>query len=992
MLNRHNCSYGVLAALILLPTAVHAQTAPAPASAGAQEAPPMPDATTGVTEGDIIVTAQRQSQGLQKVPIAVSAFTAETLTQQQIVNPLALQQTLPSVTFTKTNFSGGSFTIRGIGDLCVGVTCDQATAAHVNDMPLQDTRMFDAEFFDMERIEVLRGPQGTLFGRNATSGVVNFITARPGFAAIGAAGEVEYGNFDSKRVRGMLNLPLSDTIAVRVAGTYLNRDGFTRNRFDGRDIDGRDLYGVRGTVSWQPGASTRIDVMAYYSRENDDRARVQKQLCHRDPTGILGCLPDRLGNDVPNGNALINTIATSREFLSLAAPPLVPFALGSVYGSDPNLGLSNPADPRTVDVDVAPTYRATEQQYVMKLRQDLGRIALTVTGGYSSDTLASTADLYLSTQRPLAGNAGLVALDTLARPGSPYAFLGAVRSRLIPNGAGGNVCQSALDPSGVGLFGGRSVGCTPQSLDYERVSRSTRTYSAEVHVDSDWEGVFNFLAGAIYFDSKTRNSFYGFGSFGLDYASGLLGSAATAATPGVAGNSYLISPFFNNLGELFTLKSYGLFGETYWSFGDGFKLTLGARYNHDEKYLGARTTILSVVAPIGAQRIQDGYNFTSVDFDPSLAGIQPLAVNRARFGRVTGRAVLEYQLTSRNMLYASYARGYKSGGINPPAPPEVNVGATFAPESVDAFEIGSKNSMLGGQLRLNLTGLLLSLPQSPARPHGRADRDQRQSQRRHLWRGAGGDRHAGSAVRRQHQCQLPAKQGAGRHVLPRCPRSLGRAQRRRRHQGPEQRLQLRGRGPQRRDARHGQRLRRRGQRRARPRRPRRHPRPDRDGRLWRLLGPRHAIGGHRRAGRGAGRGRAGQHPRAQPAAGAALQGVGRRAISHPGRIGRCRDRPARRSGLYQRTLHLGVQRPRRPGQRLCDRQRAGAAQPRGRTLLSARLRPQPHQQQRDHRPVSGRPVAGPVHQRLHAGTPPVRHRRRVQILGSEVVKRQIRVA
>ena len=706
MLNRHNCSYGVLAALILLPAAVQAQTAPvpAPASAGAQDAPPTPDATTGITEGDIIVTAQRQSQGLQKVPIAVSAFTAEALTQQQIVNPLALQQTLPSVTFTKTNFSGGSFTIRGIGDLCVGVTCDQATAAHVNDMPLQDTRMFDAEFFDLERIEVLRGPQGTLFGRNATSGVVNFITARPNFTAVGAAGEVEYGNFDSKRVRGMVNLPLSDTIAVRVAGTYLKRDGFTRNLFDGRDIDGRDLYGVRGTVSWQPGANTRIDVMAYYSHEKDDRARVQKQLCHRDPTGILGCLPDRLGNDVPNGNALINTIATSREFLTLAAPPLVPFALGSVYGGDPNLGLSNPADPRTVDADVPPTYRATEQQYMMKLRQDLGRIALTVTGGYSSDTLASTADLYLSTQRPLAGNAGLVALDTLARPGSPYAFLGAVRSRLIPNGAGGNVCQSALDPSGVGLFGGRSIGCTPQSLDYERVSRNSRTYSAEVHVDSAFDGPFNFLAGAIYFDSNTKNSFYSFGSFGLDYASGLLGSAATATTPGVAGNSYLISPFFNNLGELFTLKSYGVFGETYWSFGDGFKLTVGARYNHDEKYLGARTTILSVVAPIGAQRIQDGYNFTSVDFDPSLAGIQPLAINRARFGRVTGRAVLEYQLTSRNMLYASYARGYKSGGINPPAPPEVNVGATFAPESVDAFEIGSKNSVLGGQLRLNLTG------------------------------------------------------------------------------------------------------------------------------------------------------------------------------------------------------------------------------------------------------------------------------------------------
>ena len=129
--------------------------------------------------GDIIITAQRQSQRLQDVPIAVSAFTAENLEKQQIVNPTALQQSLPNVTFTKTNFTSSSFTIRGIGDLCVGTTCDSATAIHVNDMPLVSTRLFESEFFDLERIEVLRGPQGTLFGRNATSGVVNFITAKP---------------------------------------------------------------------------------------------------------------------------------------------------------------------------------------------------------------------------------------------------------------------------------------------------------------------------------------------------------------------------------------------------------------------------------------------------------------------------------------------------------------------------------------------------------------------------------------------------------------------------------------------------------------------------------------------------------------------------------------------------------------------------------------------------------------------------------------------
>ncbi len=103
----------------------------------------------------------------------------KSLEKQQIENTSDLQLTLPNITFTKTNFTGSSFTIRGIGDLCVGVSCDQATAIHMNDAPLFNTRLFEGEFYDLAQIEVLRGPQGTLFGRNATSGVVNFRTARP---------------------------------------------------------------------------------------------------------------------------------------------------------------------------------------------------------------------------------------------------------------------------------------------------------------------------------------------------------------------------------------------------------------------------------------------------------------------------------------------------------------------------------------------------------------------------------------------------------------------------------------------------------------------------------------------------------------------------------------------------------------------------------------------------------------------------------------------
>lgn len=655
--------------------------------------------------GDIVVTAQRQSQRLQDVPIAVSAFTAENLERQQIVNPAALQQSLPNVTFTKTNFTSSSFTIRGIGDLCVGATCDSATATHVNDMPLVTTRLFESEFYDLQRVEVLRGPQGTLFGRNATSGVVNFITAKPDLSEIHAAGEFEYGNYDSKRAKAMINLPLTSTIGIRVAGQYLKRDGYTNNIFNGNKIDDRDLYSVRGTISWEPDGDTRLDVMGYYFREKDNRSRIQKQLCHRDPTGVLGCLPDKLGYETANGLSTLAAVLSSNEFLAVNNPALRPFGLQSVYGVDPYAGVINPRDVRTVRLDYDPTYFADEEQYMAKFFHDFGVVSMNLTGGYTRNSVDSRNDYNLAVENPFVNNPGLTALDAFGRPGSAAPFLNGVRQTLIPNGPNGGVCQSDADPNNVGVYGGNSVGCFPQSLDFDRSRQSSRQYSIEGHIDSSFDGMFNFLLGGIYVDHRAQNTDYFVNAFGLDYAAGILGAASSATIPGVAGNAFLGSPFYRNNGDDFRLKSYGIFGETYFEFNEQFKLTLGLRYNNDRKDNSARSLTLNILTPIGSDNLdQDGLNAAAVDFDPTKAGIQNFAVDRVEFSKLTGRAVIDYKITSDNLIYASYSRGYKSGGINPPLPPAFSVPTTFGPEQVDAFEIGSKNTFGNGALRLNLTG------------------------------------------------------------------------------------------------------------------------------------------------------------------------------------------------------------------------------------------------------------------------------------------------
>jgi iron complex outermembrane receptor protein len=676
------------------------------------------DAASGATdsadEGDIIVTAQRRAESLQSVPIAVSAFTGEALERQQIENASDLQQSLPNVTYTKTNFTSSSFTIRGIGDLCTGFSCDSATGIHVNDMPLTSTRLFETEYFDLERLEVLRGPQGTLFGRNATSGVVNFITARPDLNDLHGSVSAEYGNFDSIKLSGMINVPVASFIGVRVAGYWLNRDGYIKNTFDNSRIDDRDLYALRGTIRIEPTDGTRLDIIGYYFHEKDNRSRIQKQLCHRDNTGILGCQPDRLSFETVNGNATLAAILTSREFFRINNAALTNFGLGSLYGPDNFFGgVENPADLRTVRVDFNPTYLANERHLMARLEQDIGDdFDLTVTGGWSKQEVDSRTDYNLVAGRSLAGNPGLLTLaGTAAAPGglfpggvNPYVQAAAA---LIPNGPNGSVCTSETNLNYTGVFGGFVNRCSPGSTDYDRSQSHSRQYSIEAHLDSDFDGPFNFLVGGIYLDNKFTDSNYYVASFGLDYAAGILG-AATALGQRAAGNTafpnvFLAPPTYNSEVNLFTLKSYGLFGEVYFEVNDKLKLTGGLRYSNDKKRQIARVPLLSWPVPYGVTNANASPFAGQFDADPTVAGNQPYNIARAAFDEITGRFVVDYQLTDDNLIYASYSRGYKSGGINPPINPIFAVPATFEPEIINAFEIGSKNSFSNGRIRLNLS-------------------------------------------------------------------------------------------------------------------------------------------------------------------------------------------------------------------------------------------------------------------------------------------------
>ena len=161
---------------------------------------------------EIIVTAQKTDENIQDVPIAISAFSTESLELQQIETFGDLQFNAPNITFTKSNFTGANMTIRGVNSGTVGASGDSGVAFHVNSVPVP-TRVFETEYYDLDSVEILRGPQGTLYGANSTGGVVNMKFAKPTDQFEGAV-DLEIADYNHRRLKGVINIPLADSLSL----------------------------------------------------------------------------------------------------------------------------------------------------------------------------------------------------------------------------------------------------------------------------------------------------------------------------------------------------------------------------------------------------------------------------------------------------------------------------------------------------------------------------------------------------------------------------------------------------------------------------------------------------------------------------------------------------------------------------------------------------------------------------------------------------------
>lgn len=329
---------------------------------------------------EVIVTAEKRETTLQDTAIAVTAFSQDDLERSLINNNLDVQMAVPNMLMSKGFFTTANISIRGIGNLAVGAAADTGTGVHFNGVYLNAPRIFETEYFDTERVEILRGPQGTLYGRNTTAGVINVISKAPE-EEFGGNFQLSYGNYSHTKIKGALNIPLTDNMATRFSVFSLSRDGFVDNIHTGNEIDDRDMYAVRWSTALDIGDNTRAQLTLNHFEEDSNRMRGSGNYCKRDPDGILGCLPNQgLPDESANTRGTVGGLLIG--FASLFSGQNIPVESESL----------RPPGRRTVNFDFEPRYEADETIATLEINHDFENMTLTSLTGWHDTSLNARND------------------------------------------------------------------------------------------------------------------------------------------------------------------------------------------------------------------------------------------------------------------------------------------------------------------------------------------------------------------------------------------------------------------------------------------------------------------------------------------------------------------------------------------------------------------------------------------------------------------------
>ena len=592
---------------------------------------------------DIVVTAQRREENLQDVPLSVSAFSAEQLAAQGTTDVGRLEGIVPGFTFGRSG-SDARPAMRGVRTENVGVNGDTTIGFFVDGIYQSRASQATTGFVDIERVEVQRGPQGTLYGRNTFGGNIVITTGQPVLGDNFGSLELTAGEFGRIRTDVMGNIAIGDTLAIRVAGSYEESDGWVRNV----NVAGNNLFDdnnrtFRFQVRWEP--------------SDDFEATLRYELGRRTGAGGSAFGYKLIGSyfHLPSQQQLFN--ATPITFLNTRGgnrDGVIDTLPGGPAGTlDLGVGIFRPDNPYLIDTDQPTELDLESHSFSANLAYDFGPVTLRSITGYTD--------------------------------------FGAIRT-------------SDTD------FSANTIG-----IDYQNTE--AETFSQEVQLLSEDRGPITWVLGGYYFRDELRGVFI----------NQQLPRVIRVSPTTVLNLPQNGAGFYDE--QRADTESLAAYGQISFAVTDQLRLTGGIRFTRDEKNFafananavlplvggvpqGTAITLATGNIPDAAFGTRGGAtNCTFTTFPPPRAGFQCLAANTtvltgatydtAVFERTTWRVAADYQVTDDNLLYASVSTGFRSGGFNSGQGPAA-LQPTFAPETVTAFEIGSKNRFAGNTLQFNV--------------------------------------------------------------------------------------------------------------------------------------------------------------------------------------------------------------------------------------------------------------------------------------------------
>ena len=609
---------------------------------------------------EIVVTATRREQNLQDVPLAVVAFTGEMLERQGIENMEDIKAVVPNV-IVAGNLGGSdtaSFTMRGIPN--VGTYIDGIWQVSNNGLLLR-------EFVDLDRVEVLRGPQGTLYGRDSTGGAIRLYTKPPG-KEYGVQVDMTLGNLNRRDVKGSLDLPLTDKFRTRwTVGSY-DRDGYITSLTTGFKTGGFEDQVVRGDFIWEP--SDRVSLR--FNAQSDEIVTAQARV----NTYIDPQLAWNTGMQV--GLSQAYDIASGGKWNCIYVCSGYPGGLVGKWEGRSEITVPSRQwlEQQTVDLKVDITDKIGFQYLVGNTHVDarqyndwdaaqfnfyidyfLSDTELTshefqFTGG--NDRFSWVGGAYLWNQSGRARNPAYSMREWQeAQPGygvtQPFSYA----NQITPNAA----CTTAT-PASRGITSwlpGIAAGYVP-------------AFAATLNVNSvaGWPFPCNFIPGG--------------------FVTALAGGARPPAGDRLTGND---------------IDGWAAFGELTIGVTEKLDLTIGYRY-HDqsEDQYGFNVDAGVLAGVTAAKPAGPNIEFASGNI---YEGIRLPGVTQVAFNADTMRLAASWKLTDDVMLYAGYTEGFNSGGLDSYADSLGTVESAFDPETIENTEIGIRSDLADGKLRLNAT-------------------------------------------------------------------------------------------------------------------------------------------------------------------------------------------------------------------------------------------------------------------------------------------------